>query len=106
MTEWKGDERRSVPTEVGVIKKGMYGISVALLAHFAAGIWWAATVNTNMVFIKEQLIEMKTDIKTSALDRYRVGDASKDFAVITDRIARNEARITSLEQRRLSSPVN
>lgn len=101
MDAWDGLERRHSrkPEDLGWIKKALIGAIITLMAHFAGGIWWAATQTAKMDFLQSSLIELSQDLKDASADRYRGADAKRDFLVIQDRMERNEDRILNLENK-------
>lgn len=82
--------------EMSWIKRALAGSIVALVVHFSAGIWWAATITNDMKYIRVELARLYTDLQSSSDDLYRGQDATKDLAVVHDRIGRNESRIKEI----------
>lgn len=84
--------------ELQWIKRILIGCIGALAAHFAAGIWWAATITTDMKYLRIGQEEMRTQLLTGATDRYRGADAARDLQVVKERFDRNESRLSKIEE--------
>jgi len=95
------EERRKDYVDLGWIKGGIKAVGSALFVHFIAGIWWAATITSNVGFIKAQVSELKNDLKALSIDRYRGVDALRDFNIINEKMTKNESRIERLENKKI-----
>ena len=92
-------ERRKDYIDLGWIKKGLMAGLFALITHFTAGIWWAATLTAKLDFVQESLLNLKIEMKDGMADRYTSRDATKDLITVNSRIDRNEVRLARLEGR-------
>lgn len=81
------------------IKRIMIGCIGVLIIHLGAGIWWAATMTANVVYLRNDIVRLSADLQTTSTNRYSVNDAVKDFQTVYFRIERNETRINKLEDR-------
>lgn len=82
-----------------IIRYELLGIIAIMVIQTMGGIWWAASMTTDMANVKKELVNINAQILVASSDRYRAADASRDFSIIEKRLDRNEARIANLENR-------
>lgn len=103
-SEWKsGDpERRQINanSDLGWLKKMAIGSLIGLLVHFAAGIWWAATLTSKVDFMQEMMNKTESNLKEKIEPLYSQADSVKDFALINSRLDAYELRLSRLENLR------
>lgn len=98
-------ERRA-ETHGIIIRFELLGVIAALVIQTAAALWSFSAMTVKVEYVQKALTEIKSDMISQMGDRYTNKDAMKDIAAVLDRINtnasrldRNEARISSLENR-------
>lgn len=92
--DWDGKiERRKhlVRTEIQIFHAIM-GVAAILVAQTAGIVWWAATTNERLNGVVSRVAELEKQTD----DRYRAGDAIRDFTLRDQRIKRNEDDIQEI----------
>jgi len=81
-----------------VVRYELLGIIAIMLIQTMAGIWWAATLTTDLSNVKKELVEIKLQLSENAHNSYTASEAAKDLATVHNRIDRTDARLLLLEQ--------
>lgn len=61
-------------------------IMLAALAYIIGGVAWAASISSDVKYMRLELTNVSAQLATAADDRYRGSDARRDHAVINARI--------------------
>jgi hypothetical protein len=72
-------------------------VGIVIVVHLIGGVWWAATLSNQILYIREAITELKDQTKKHQSENYTAEDAQRDIkqrdAVDSD----HETRLRKLE---------
>jgi hypothetical protein len=80
-----------------VVRYELLGIIAIMLIQTMGGMWWAATLTSDLQHVKEELVAIKVQLLAQTQNSYKIAEAEKDFRVVNDKIEKLEAKTNKLE---------
>jgi len=98
--QWDGlTDRRS--SKGFVVRYELLGIIGIMVIQLAGSIWWASSMQTEVKYMRADIVRLTSALETATQDRYKPSDASRAHEHIYATIAKNEVRITNIEYKEL-----
>lgn len=88
-------DRRDPRPSIAAETRAWIAVAVVLLAHAVGGVWWAATLSAELKYVRELMVEMKTQLASA----YTAAEARRDFGVIESKIGDHEVRLREIERK-------
>jgi hypothetical protein len=85
------NERR--PTVVAELRAWI-AVATVLLVNGIGGVWWAASLSSELKFVQQMLTELRSQVGTT----YTTTEARRDREAMEQRISDHEHRLRQLEK--------